>query len=229
MIKKFLKKIIVDLAKKISRKNLKKCLVSDLKKLNISHEKVSILEIGSNGETSKWIESFKFYEKKSIDIDATRYPDQVLDVCDNEFEKKIQFSPDCIVALEVFEHLKDPFLAVQNLRKILKKNGIIIISTPFIFGMHDLPHDYFRYTKFGLINLFKDFSNVNITQRNDGVFDIIFVLLFRSYQDKRILNKFLGSFFVIFYYIFFPFIFVLNKFFRSDLITTGYYLVARNK
>lgn len=229
MTQKFFKKIIVTLAKKISRKNLKKFLIRDLKKLNISHEKVSLLEVGSNGETSKWIKRFKFYEKKSIDIDATRYPDQVLDVCDNEFEKKIQFSPDCIVALEVFEHLNDPFLAIENLRKILKKEGIIIISTPFILGIHDSPHDYFRYTKFGLMNLFKDFSNVNITQRNDGVFDIIFVLLMRSYQDKRILNKFLGSFFVIFYYIFFPFIFVLNKFFRSDLITTGYYLVAKNK
>jgi hypothetical protein len=229
MIKKFLKKIIVNLAKKISRKNLQKFLVSDLKKLNISHEKVSLLEVGSNGETSKWIKGFKFYEKKSIDVDATRYPDQVLDVCDNEFEKKIQFSPDCIVALEVFEHLKDPFLAIQNLRKILKKEGIIIISTPFIIGIHDTPHDYFRYTKFGLMNLFNDFSNVNITQRNDGVFDIIFVLLMRSYQDKRILNKFLGSFFVIFYYIFFPFIFILNKLFKSDRITTGYYLVAVNK
>ena len=131
--------------------------------------------------------------------------------------------------MEVFEHLKDPFLAIQNLRKILKKEGIIIISTPFILGIHDTPHDYFRYTKFGLMNLFKDFSNVNITQRNDGIFDIILILLMRSYLDKRILNKFLGSFFVFFYYFFFPLIFILNKLFKSDRITTGYYLVAVKK
>jgi SAM-dependent methyltransferase len=225
----FLKKIIVNLAKRVSRKNLKKYLISDLKKLSISNKRVSILEVGSNGQTSDWIRGFKFYKKKSIDIDLTRNPDQVLDICDREFQKKIKYSPDCIVALEVFEHTKNPFQAVENLRKILKKNGVIIVSTPFILGIHDVPYDYFRYTKFGLMNLFRNFENVSIAQRNDGIFDIVFILLMRSFQDRRILNKFLGCSSVIFYYVFFPLFFILNKLFKSDLLTTGYYLTAVKK
>lgn len=49
----------------------------------------------------------------------------------SEFSKKIPGTKyDLIVAVEILEHLENPWHFLRNLRKLLKPNGILIISTP---------------------------------------------------------------------------------------------------
>lgn len=49
--------------------------------------------------------------------------------------------------LEVLEYFSNPALVFKELARILKPNGVVIISSPFLYPQHDLPYDRARYTK----------------------------------------------------------------------------------
>ena len=222
-----LKKILVVLAKKISRKNLINFIKKDLLNLKKTKNDIRLLNVGSGGEIFDLIKNIRFKSVLSIDIDKSRNPDKVIDVCDEDFIQKIDFKPNCIVVCEVIEHLKNPFLAIKNLETVLDKDGYLILSSPFILGIHDAPNDYFRYTEYGLKLLLQNFEIISLKKRNNGIFDIVFVLLVRMFQEKKLSNKIFGTSFLLFYYIFFPIIFMINKIFISQNLTTGYYVLAK--
>lgn len=57
---------------------------------------------------------------------------------------------DTAVMLEVMEHLRDPCRALTEIARVLKPGGRALISMPFLYPLHDAPHDYQRLTTFGL-------------------------------------------------------------------------------
>lgn len=57
---------------------------------------------------------------------------------------------DTVVILEVLEHLQRPREALAEVRRVLTPGGRAIISMPFLYPLHDAPHDYQRYTRHGL-------------------------------------------------------------------------------
>lgn len=60
---------------------------------------------------------------------------------------------DCISMISVLEHLPDPEAALKETSRIMKQNGTLILVTPQNYPLHDLPYDFFRYTRFGLKEL----------------------------------------------------------------------------
>jgi SAM-dependent methyltransferase len=60
---------------------------------------------------------------------------------------------DAIVLTQVLEHVPDPFRLVQNCATWLKPNGALFVTVPQYWHVHGWPSDYFRYTKYGLIEL----------------------------------------------------------------------------
>ncbi len=62
---------------------------------------------------------------------------------------------DRIVFNQVLEHLPEPERAVAELFRVLKPGGRILCSVPLFFGEHQVPHDYFRYTRFALRRIFE--------------------------------------------------------------------------
>ena len=57
---------------------------------------------------------------------------------------------DTVVMLEVLEHLARPRLALAEASRVLRPGGRLLLSMPFLYPMHDEPHDYQRYTAHGL-------------------------------------------------------------------------------
>ncbi|MCW8877229.1 MAG: class I SAM-dependent methyltransferase [Kangiellaceae bacterium] len=62
---------------------------------------------------------------------------------------------DSALCLEVLEHVPDPFQAVSEIHRILKKGGKLVLSVPHLSRLHEEPHDYYRFTKYGLDFMFK--------------------------------------------------------------------------
>lgn len=60
---------------------------------------------------------------------------------------------DAVLCIQVLEHLDAPDLAFEEFRRILKPGGYAYISAPLLFGEHQQPHDFFRFTRYGLISL----------------------------------------------------------------------------
>jgi len=49
------------------------------------------------------------------------------------------------------EHVTNPALLLKEIYRVLAKpNCVVILSTPFLWGLHESPRDYFRFTKHGL-------------------------------------------------------------------------------
>ncbi len=58
---------------------------------------------------------------------------------------------DCITIMDVMEHLIWPEDAFTDMLRVLKPGGVIITQTPFLYPLHDLPHDFQRWTGEGLV------------------------------------------------------------------------------
>jgi len=63
---------------------------------------------------------------------------------------------DIIIAEQVFEHVRHPYKAASNVRKMLKDDGIFLIATPFLIKIHGYPYDYTRWTPDGLRGFLED-------------------------------------------------------------------------
>ena len=59
-------------------------------------------------------------------------------------------SVDTVILLEVMEHLRYPQDALQEIARVLRPQGRLILSMPFLYPVHDAPHDYQRLTIHGL-------------------------------------------------------------------------------
>jgi len=57
---------------------------------------------------------------------------------------------DTVVILEVLEHLRAPQAALGEIARILRPQGRLLLSMPFLYPIHDSPHDYQRLTVHGL-------------------------------------------------------------------------------
>ena len=57
---------------------------------------------------------------------------------------------DSIICHQVFEHISEPRKAFAELWRVLKPGGHFVISVPHLSRLHELPHDFYRYTPQGL-------------------------------------------------------------------------------
>jgi SAM-dependent methyltransferase len=57
---------------------------------------------------------------------------------------------DTVVCLEVLEHVLNPDAALNEARRVLKPEGHLLLSTPFLYPIHDAPSDFRRWTAHGL-------------------------------------------------------------------------------
>ena len=79
------------------------------------------------------------------DIESKHNPDVVLDVADM---KDINTeSIDVINAVELFEHVEEVEQALRECHRVLKKNGLMILSAPFLYRVHADPYDFQRWTE----------------------------------------------------------------------------------
>ena len=60
---------------------------------------------------------------------------------------------DTVLSSDVIEHLPDPVLAFREMGRILKPGGKLILNTPFLYMLHEVPNDYYRHTRYSLQRL----------------------------------------------------------------------------
>ena len=76
---------------------------------------------------------------------------------------------DVVLCTEVLEHLCEPHRAIDEMHRVLAPGGRLLLTTRFLFPIHDAPHDYFRFTKYGLRYLLRRFEDVEIQEETDSV------------------------------------------------------------
>ena len=206
---------------KLVRQNLQEFLAK-----HATNERV--LDIGSGGSSY----AHYFPNRVMVDIDPARKPDIVADAADMPF-KEGEFT--VVLSTEMLEHVLDPIRVVAELHRVLAPGGTLILTTRFVYPLHDAPHDYWRYTRPNLERLFSDFAEVTITAET-GAFTTLGVLCERIFLQSDMRG---GKFTKVL-------LFGLSRFFATldwlvkvpygeiqrntpvpEIITSGYYVVAK--
>jgi len=60
---------------------------------------------------------------------------------------------DSVFCTQVLQHLPEPEKAIREMARVLKPGGKAVISVPHLVWMHNEPHDYWRFTKYGMAHL----------------------------------------------------------------------------
>ena len=81
---------------------------------------------------------------------------------------------DTIICSDVLEHLHSPSKTLLEIARLLRPGGRLLLNVPFIYCLHEEPHDYFRYTKHGIQNLCNA-AGLNVLQMHElgGALDVL--------------------------------------------------------
>jgi SAM-dependent methyltransferase len=63
---------------------------------------------------------------------------------------------DCVILSDVLEHVREPDALWQELARVVRPGGKVLLNTPFLYRLHEVPHDYFRFTEFALRSMGED-------------------------------------------------------------------------
>lgn len=141
---------------------------------------------------------------------------------------------ETILCTEVLEHCVEPHVVIDEFYRCLKLGGVLILTTRFVFPIHDAPQDYFRFTKFGLLKICEAFQHVEIEEEVQTLENIAVLLQRLVYQvDYKIpLIKIILQ--IMSRLVLASQILVKKEYSDithqsaiSNIMTSGYYLVAR--
>ena len=77
-------------------------------------------------------------------------------------------SLDAIICTQVIEHVRDPDLLVREIGRGLKSGGLLLLTGPMYWPLHEEPNDYWRFTKYGMKALLENNGFDLIELRDDG-------------------------------------------------------------
>ncbi|MBY0479272.1 MAG: methyltransferase domain-containing protein [Chitinophagaceae bacterium] len=143
---------------------------------------------------------------------------------------------DTVFSTQVIEHVEDPFEMLAEAFRVLKPGGVVIVSAPFSWELHEEPYDFYRYSKYGLRYMFQraGFSNVEI-KANGGKWAAIFQLniniIYSTFKKKGFFRKIVKGLFLNL-----RFTALVNKIglwldkkYPDELLTLNYVIVGRKK
>ena len=119
--------------------------------------------------------------------------DKKNNILKGDLNQKLKFKSNHyqnLIIFNVLEHLSNPTKSLKELNRILKKGGLLIGSTPFLYQVHGAPNDYLRFTKNYLVNEFKKekFKAICVKELGYGPFLAAFSILFPYLKFLSIIN-----------------------------------------
>ena len=124
-------------------------------------------------------------------------------------------SVPAILCISTFEHIEDPKRAAEEIYRVLKPGGKLLLFTHFIYPYHarrGVYGDTFRFTDEGLKFLFRQFSSIELKKQGGWFRAMLFFTPLQQYTRP----------------LWEPIAYLLDKFFKTEKrsTTVGYYVYA---
>jgi len=174
------------------------------------------------------------FENYSENKDAeTGKPDYFFDT---DYKKTLTLpfenqSFDHTVSFQVLEHHPEPKKMIGEMARVAKKGGLILITCPFIYALHEEPNDFQRLTEYKLAELFRK-NNCEIVEmkKQGSIFSAISMLANEQLNFFAVKNKF--NYFIagILYPLFLTLQYIsllIDAFFKSEKVFINYAILAR--
>ncbi len=187
----------------------KKLLIKEISK---EFFKGSFIDIGCGIMPYKKIIMPQVFNYMGVDIHNETYasvvqPDKywdgkVLPFKDEEF--------DSGMLIEVLEHTPEPESVLKECSRVLKKNSHMLITVPFLWNLHDVPHDEYRYTPYSLNRMINNTGFKVIKLKSFGNWDASMASMLALYVKRSHMNEYKRKILLFFLY---P---VINYLFKRD-------------
>lgn len=109
-------------------------------------------------------------------------------------------SVDCVMATEVLEHCPEPDGTLAEIFRVLQPGGIFFFTVPYLWPLHDLPHDQYRYTPFALERLLAKAGFVQVRLLPMGGWDVSLAQMLGLYLRRRPMPSLLRRFLSLLFY-----------------------------
>lgn len=110
-----------------------------------------ILDVGAGSSPYRRF----FQECRYISTDSFLCNSDLGFVADAHELSVIDKSFDVVLSNQMLEHVADPERALREFYRVLKPGGKLILTAPQAWQLHQEPHHYFNFTKYGLALLFQ--------------------------------------------------------------------------
>ena len=152
---------------------------------------------------------------------------QALGICDASF--------DVVLCTEVLEHLPEPQRAIDEMYRVLVPGGQLLLTTRFLFPIHDSPHDYFRFTKYGLRHLLRRFDITELQEETDAVGTLAVLLQRLGMQAETLHRTPFRALWLLWAQMIRPFSFLITQEYgdsrrlqrEQGIMTSGYHVACR--
>lgn len=94
-------------------------------------------------------------------------------------------SVDWVIATEVFEHCPQPDSVMREIYRVLKPAGGLFFTVPFLWPLHDVPYDQYRFTPFSLERLLKNSGFTQIDIKPHGGWDASLAQMIGLWVNRR--------------------------------------------
>lgn len=145
-----------------------------------------VLDAGS-GEGDRYKSFLKFDKYITLDINSNSGADIIGSVENIPLKEN---SVDSIISTQVLEHVKNPQKAASEFYRVLKSGGYCLVTAPQLNELHEEPNDYFRFTKYGLEEIFNQAGfKIIVTDRRGGFWSAHMQIQIRYAIDLFSLKK----------------------------------------
>ncbi len=206
-------------------------LFLDAMKEVVNHAKGELLDVGC-GESPFYplfLQRINSYVKTDI-LTSPVKPDIYSEIIALPFKAE---SFDTILCTHVLEHVFEPFCAFNEMKRVLRCGGVIIIGTPLIYWIHEAPVDYFRYTRYFYLKVAKiyDFEILYLKEIG-GIMNVLVDMLSKGIILVSLKGKYL-NFLKHISFLVQDIGWVIDKAFKKDFATTiinlGYVVAFRKR
>jgi SAM-dependent methyltransferase len=118
-----------------------------------SHLGGSLLDVGCGTMPYRKLFTVKSYSGLDIDSNHNRELAVADDFYDGNEFPYADAQYDSVLCNQVLEHVFNPDHFLLEINRVLKPNGKLLLSVPFVWDEHEQPHDFARYSSFGLCAL----------------------------------------------------------------------------